>query len=287
MATQCPKCNSEYIDVIQEYVSANGRLTEMKCINCGFTWRIIDPWNDFPNGEWLMSFDTSNDWMNAKFFRMNNGEIAMWLYFQGVHKDDKNTEVVYGKHSFVVERNINDDERESYCLVFYPPKNSSVIRNGGLHVSGIEFNSELTKCALQNKAIRVLDTYQGIQNIRFVINTNNRKVLDDIALWLRSITQADATKIYYSEGCYIATSVYGSYDCPEVWTLRRFRDFNLSETLMGRGFIRIYYSLSPIIVRIFGREKWFSFLSRLILDRIVIILNQKGYSSDPYTDRHI
>ncbi len=25
-------------------------------------------------------------------------------------------------------------------------------------------------------------------------------------------------------GCYIATCVYGSYDCPEVWTLRRFRD---------------------------------------------------------------
>lgn len=23
-----------------------------------------------------------------------------------------------------------------------------------------------------------------------------------------------------SEGCYIATAVYGSYDCPEVWTLR-------------------------------------------------------------------
>ena len=24
--------------------------------------------------------------------------------------------------------------------------------------------------------------------------------------------------------CYVATAVYGSYDCPEVWTLRRFRD---------------------------------------------------------------
>ena len=25
--------------------------------------------------------------------------------------------------------------------------------------------------------------------------------------------------------CYVATAVYGSYDCPEVWTLRRFRDY--------------------------------------------------------------
>lgn len=27
-----------------------------------------------------------------------------------------------------------------------------------------------------------------------------------------------------NDGCYIATSVYGSYDCPEVWNLRCFRD---------------------------------------------------------------
>ena len=26
-----------------------------------------------------------------------------------------------------------------------------------------------------------------------------------------------------SRGCYIATAVYGSYDCPQVWTLRRYR----------------------------------------------------------------
>ena len=25
-------------------------------------------------------------------------------------------------------------------------------------------------------------------------------------------------------GCYVATAVYGSYDCPQVWTLRRVRD---------------------------------------------------------------
>lgn len=34
--------------------------------------------------------------------------------------------------------------------------------------------------------------------------------------------------------CYVATAVYGSYDCPEVWTLRRFRDFALDETWYGR-----------------------------------------------------
>ena len=41
-----------------------------------------------------------------------------------------------------------------------------------------------------------------------------------------------------SDGCYIATAVYGSYDCPEVWTLRRFRDEVLRESVLGRLFIR-------------------------------------------------
>ena len=32
------------------------------------------------------------------------------------------------------------------------------------------------------------------------------------------------------QGCYVATCVYGSYDCPEVWILRRFRDESLERT---------------------------------------------------------
>ena len=27
-------------------------------------------------------------------------------------------------------------------------------------------------------------------------------------------------------GCYVATCIYGSYDCPQVWTLRRYRDYS-------------------------------------------------------------
>ena len=41
-----------------------------------------------------------------------------------------------------------------------------------------------------------------------------------------------------SGGCYIATCAYGSYDCPEVWTLRRFRDNTLAKNIFGRAFIK-------------------------------------------------
>lgn len=84
--------------------------------------------------------------------------------------------------------------------------------------------------------------------------------------------------------CYIATCVYGSYDCPQVWTLRRFRDDFLAEHAFGRGFIRCYYAIAPYLVKIFGdcspvRSFW-----KLLLDRMVGTLNKMGYQDTPYED---
>lgn len=54
------------------------------------------------------------------------------------------------------------------------------------------------------------------------------------------------------KGCYIATCIYSSYNCPEVWTLRRFRDQILDTVWYGRLFIKFYYALSPTLVKWFG-----------------------------------
>ena len=85
-------------------------------------------------------------------------------------------------------------------------------------------------------------------------------------------------------GCYVATAVYGSYDCPQVWVLRRYRDYTLSESFWGRMFIRIYYAVSPIIVKLFGRTKWFNNLFRKKLNKMVYKLQSKGYSDERYED---
>ena len=88
-----------------------------------------------------------------------------------------------------------------------------------------------------------------------------------------------------SGGCYIATAVYGSYDCPEVWTLRRFRDERLARHGAGRAFIRIYYALSPALVRRFGSTGWFRAFWRARLDRLVRRLQADGLADTPYRDR--
>lgn len=88
-----------------------------------------------------------------------------------------------------------------------------------------------------------------------------------------------------SKGCYIATAVYGSYDCPQVWTLRRYRDNHLALTWYGRAFIYTYYAISPTIVKWFGHTEWFKNMWRRKLDRMVKSLQDKGYESTPYQDR--
>ncbi len=87
-------------------------------------------------------------------------------------------------------------------------------------------------------------------------------------------------------GCYVATAVYGSYDCPQVWTLRRFRDYTLAETWYGRAFIRAYYAISPTLVKWFGHTEWFKGMWRGTLDRMVANLNAEGVENTPYEDKN-
>ncbi len=102
----------------------------------------------------------------------------------------------------------------------------------------------------------------------------------------------DGTNIYKTmrvevkkpKGCYVATAVYGSYDCPQVWALRRYRDQFLSCHTLGRAFIKVYYTLSPTAVKWFGHTKWFNHLWRSILDRMVRKLKACGYQDTPYND---
>ncbi len=88
-----------------------------------------------------------------------------------------------------------------------------------------------------------------------------------------------------SSGCYVATAVYGSYDCPQVWTLRRFRDNTLTETWYGRAFIRVYYAISPTLVKWFGETEWFKNMWKGKLDRMVEKLQSEGVEDTPYEDK--
>ncbi len=96
--------------------------------------------------------------------------------------------------------------------------------------------------------------------------------------------QTAVTQNNKKNGCYIATCIYGSYDCPQVWTLRRFRDRNLRKSWFGRIFIKIYYAVSPTLVKIFGDKILFKAFGKRLLDVLVWQLQNKGIEDTPYAD---
>lgn len=111
---------------------------------------------------------------------------------------------------------------------------------------------------------------------------HSRKVIEE---YMRKRGFASAAQPTSSGGRYVATCVYGSYDCPEVWTLRRFRDSTLAATWCGRAFIRAYYAVSPALVRRFGDAGWFKGMWHGLLDAMVSKLQSSGVASTPYSDK--
>lgn len=116
-------------------------------------------------------------------------------------------------------------------------------------------------------------------------NPTKTKLEDSMEMKLIEAQVAEMNKKSETGGCYIATSVYGSYDCPEVWTLRRYRDNTLAKTWYGCAFIHTYYAISPTLVKWFGNTKWFKRICKNWLDKIVERFNNAGVENTPYEDR--
>lgn len=72
-----------------------------------------------------------------------------------------------------------------------------------------------------------------------------------------------------SDGCYIATMVYGDYDHPQVLVLRKFRDDYLTKTILGRNFIKLYYKYSPSLVEKLKGKQSINLVIRKGLDQFI------------------
>lgn len=88
------------------------------------------------------------------------------------------------------------------------------------------------------------------------------------------LTKSDdeVVKVATREGCYIATAVYGSYEHPQVWKLRRFRDTYLAKSKVGRVFICSYYRVSPPLAIRVGKLGLLSTVVKRVLDYTIKLL---------------
>lgn len=115
----------------------------------------------------------------------------------------------------------------------------------------------------------------------------NKANKDDLTGLNEKIKELDPSyKPRKASGCYIATAVYGSYDAPEVWILRRYRDNVLDNNVLGRMFIKIYYLFSPVILKCFGNNAFFRNYCKRRLDKKVIKLKKRGFEDTEYFDKY-
>jgi cold shock CspA family protein len=76
--------------------------------------------------------------------------------------------------------------------------------------------------------------------------------------------------------CFIATAVYGDTLAPEVQALRVFRDQALMPYMLGRAFVKTYYTVSPPIARFLKSRPGLAAPVRRLLDVMVQRLQSKG-----------
>ena len=136
-------------------------------------------------------------------------------------------------------------------------------------------------------AIKILRerTGLGLKEAKEVIDSVFPITSHDTTPSASASTPSTPTPAQKSGGCYVATCVYGSYDCPQVWTLRRYRDTTLASTWYGRAFIHTYYAISPTVVKWFGNTQWFKKLGKNKLDKMVSNLRSNGVDDTPYQDK--
>lgn len=178
-------------------------------------------------------------------FTNNTGKTIKYITF---------VVVPYNSVGDIVASEINSEPEAR--LQFTGPLETGKSNNG--HWSPVWYNWSISKAAIQSVEI---------------------KFMDDTEMTVPGNELGEQ-----KGGCYVATAVYGSYNCPEVWTLRRYRDFKLAETWYGRSFIHTYYAISPTLVKKFGNTEWFKKMWKTKLDRMVRTLNNEGISNKPYDD---
>mgnify|MGYP004663160831 FL=1 len=197
-----------------------------------------------------------------------------YFVYAGRNYENKSTE------EYIIKIKLWQDY-DGDILELWGPENPYMKRTSGEQLENIERLKDIrfrVGGERYDKHI-IIEIHLGFEKI------NERKLTEEIKEINKQFSGANITVYEHEGGCYVATAVYGSYDCPEVWTLRRFRDKTLAETWYGRAFIRLYYAISPTLVKYFGKAKWFQRLFRKPLDGFVKKLNASGFEDTPYDDK--
>nr|WP_296156565.1 tetratricopeptide repeat protein [uncultured Blautia sp.] len=250
---KCPNCGGQ--------LKLNPNLEKGTCIYCGTEIVVSEAIQKYKVE--VDGIATTKSSMIHAFNQLEDGDFdgAMKAFKHVIETDPTNAEAYYGM--FRCSLVIAD---------YYKTKNS------GMQRAIPQYYEDLSEAVTKygRRAVQYADEPEKTQ-----YSSEVNHIVDDIQSYADN-QQNNSSK----GGCYVATAVYGSYDCPEVWTLRRYRDDTLAGTWYGRLFIKTYYAVSPTIVKLFGNTEWFKKMWRGKLDAMVENLQRKGIESTPYEDKN-
>ena len=289
MSQFCPHCGSKY--TVDKGIGTNTKELCHKyyCESCRKYFEVATGAKG-AKGTWLMTVRRgslsavgANGWLSTPdnyiaIYRTPEGKIQINQRFTG---DDKKTSYISGEVTpcFYVFKG------SSHSLHISTEQSAFDSNGVDFYIDKIEMNSEIAAKARADFAMRGRMSGNTFDHLA----CENFELAEDRRAFLQSIIGAPTNpnaKTSTGGGCYVATAVYGSYDCPEVWTLRRFRDNTLASTWYGRAFIHTYYAISPTLVKWFGHTTWFKNLWRGKLDKMVDALQKQGVESTPYQDKN-
>lgn len=281
MAEQlCKLCGSKYVTFKNKEESIDKIVETYYCQSCRKNFTVTTNKNS-GSKTWLMTV------YGDKHFDEYRRKLEIYKTPNGI-TFGQTVEGKYLTRSFApkVKRQRNDYNNKYYLwfdtFTYFNDSDGTFVTP-----EKIELNKELTEKALQNEAMRIIH----VKGNEFSCGKGYQEttLLDDLASWFNDVLyvpreSGSSGSSTGGGGCYVATAVYGSYDCPQVWTLRRFRDQRLAPTWYGRAFIRVYYAVSPTLVKWFGNTGWFRRFWRGRLDRMVKKLQARGLEDTPYED---
>lgn len=217
-----------------------------------------------------------SSWDNMFGTSSNSGDICI-KYFQEYHSRSEAVFNMLFTLAAIIERDYSNNKDMMGLAVMAWKAGLQYWVNDYLMFDDAAYNKNLAETKYAAKVRQYSDpsyTIPAPNTMGFPLHVANRCA--------RSTSPASSQ----GEGCYVATAVYGSYDCPQVWTLRRYRDYTLAETWHGRAFIKTYYAISPTLVKWFGHTEWFKKMWQGKLDRMVANLQANGVESTPYEDKN-
>jgi len=117
---------------------------------------------------------------------------------------------------------------------------------------------------------------------------NRQRFIDDCVAVESSITALKGRRLDLgrpSAGCFVATAVYGDYDCTEVYVFRRLRDEVFARKAIGRATIQLYYRISPTLAAAIQDSQRARATLRALLDPLASFCTRHILESQHKQDR--